>query len=238
MEYVICCLDRGGYVVNWKKVLFAVAAILELILIAFAVYGCEELYFDMELSGKSMDYETRNLADYGNYVWNYDEEFPAAFINSFFPPEIGEDFQNVTYVYHARRLDEFGFEAYLEFTFADEERFEEYYQQISSGREVRPFAFDEAFEEIVVSFEDKPFDFLYIQGEVISKTGETDYYIGYAGIGKILFNRAEKRIIYVALAVNDGGGTDTGLLDCFFSRFDINPKEYEEYIALQKGKKV
>ena len=55
------------------------------------------------------------------------------------------------------------------------------------------------------------------------------YYISYAKIAKILVNSDENRVIYIALVLHDGGGTDTSFLRSYFERFDIDPKEYELY---------
>lgn len=48
-------------------------------------------------------YQTEDPAHYGEYIGNFDDKTPAAFINSFFPETIDTSFSNVQYHYKAKK---------------------------------------------------------------------------------------------------------------------------------------
>jgi hypothetical protein len=64
---------------------------------------------------------------------------------------------------------------------------------------------------------------------VVKKNKSGGYAIHYAEIGKVLFSEEEQRVIFFALGDYDGGGTDTAELGYFFTRFDIDEKEYQDH---------
>lgn len=170
-------------------------------------------------------YETTDIADYGNYIGNNDNNFPSEFIGSFFPEKIGENFTDIVYSYRAENADTYGFEAYLEFTINDLEALQHHISKIAPLEEWQEFRFDSSYYEYVIS------DVLAIDlwepgGE---HRGLPVYSISQCKIGRILFAPDENRVIYVAMGVFDGGGADTAYLCSFFDRFDIDPMEYAEY---------
>ena len=160
---------------------------------------------------------TTDIEDYGKYVGNYDNDSVEAFITSFFPEKIEDDFANVKYSYRAQKGDAYAYEAYLEFQIEDEEEFESYILMKTGGKAVE-FSYDSDFKEYVIS------DILDLQTE----EGEKTYNIGGAKIGKILYSEKDHRIIYVAIGVYDGGLAKTSFLCEYFNRFNIDPLKYKE----------
>ena len=92
------------------------------------------------------------------------------------------------------------------------------------------FIFDSDYQEFVVYDSDSGFvyDHLWL-GQEYLEDGNKSYTIEYAKIAKILVNYEERRVIYIALALHDGGGTHTSFLRSYFERFNIDPREYELY---------
>jgi len=177
------------------------------------------------------DYETTDIGEYGNYV-GVAEKVQGEFMDRFFPEAILPEFENVQYQFRSRTVDTYGFEAYLEFTFRDADDFEAFIQNNTAGMRKGQFYFNDSYQEYVLVNEDTGniYDSILLSDDSYSdEAGTVHYYINYAGIAKILANPSELRVIYIAVAVFDGGGTDTGFLNAFFSRFDIDPKEYEQY---------
>lgn len=179
----------------------------------------------------SSDYETTDIADYGNYV-GVAEKYQTEYINSFFPVSIQPEFVDPVFAFHSRTIDTYGFEAYLEFTINDTTQFEEYVRSSTAEMREGVFHFDNRYQEYVLTNEETKYlyDSLFLSQESFTgEDGSTYYYIDYADISKILVNPEEQRIIYVSLAVFDGGGTDTELLHTFFDRFGIDPLDYQRY---------
>lgn len=190
-----------------------------------------------------MDYETRDISQYGIYV-GHSEEFMEEYIGRFFPEKIEEYFEDVTYVFKSRACDTYGFEAMLEFTIGDEAQFQAFVAEATEGLLSRRFPYDPAFREYVVYEEDDGFvhDVMML-GRVCCRvdhgkwnTGRECladphpgqfYSIDSAKIAKILVDQEEHRIVFVAFGVHDGGGSSTDFFCEYFDRFGIDPKEYE-----------
>lgn len=168
-------------------------------------------------------YETTNIEDYGEYKGNYDNKTVTKFITSFFPKEIEPTFENVKYVYRAKKLDAYAFEAWLEFTIQDEDAFQTYVDTVTKGEHLQTFAYDNTYSEYVIadSFELHP----NAQNDEDPSDG---YSIQYAMIGKILINDEKNEIIHIALGVYDGGGVRTNFLREYFTRFNIDPIQYNQ----------
>jgi hypothetical protein len=174
---------------------------------------------------------THDPDEYGNYV-GVPESYQQEFMGRFFPEEISSEFQNVTYCYASRPIDLYGFEAYLEFTIEDPAVFEAHVASATAGMRRGVFWFEPSYEEYVLpTVNQETFcDLLLLNSEKHDEeTGSSYYTIEYAKIAKILVNKDEQRIIYVAMGVYDGGASDTVLLGTYFERFQIDPEEYEEY---------
>ena len=181
----------------------------------------------------SADYETRDIANYGIFI-GHAEEYMHEYIERFFPSEISDAFHDVNYVFRSRAVDEYGFEAYLEFEIQDQEYFEQYIQTVTADLLSRPFYFDDTFQEYVVYDESDGFIYDHIQlgREYQDEEHKNPFFqIHYAKIAKILVDHSTRKVIFVALAVHDGGGSDTGFFCEFFNRFGIEPKEYEAYTS-------
>jgi hypothetical protein len=163
---------------------------------------------------------TNDIHDYGKYIGNYDNDTPSDFINSFFPASISNSFTDIKYHYKAKKFDTYAYEAYLEFVIDDPDSFARFLEEYVCEEQCNPFLYDQAFLEYSIS------NVLRI-GE--SKNASGGYSISYADIGKILFSVDEQRIIFIALGVYDGGGTDTSELNHFFSQFDIDCNQYKDY---------
>lgn len=161
--------------------------------------------------------ETNDIRDYGVYSGNYDNDTPTAFISSFFPEKLMTEDVEVLYHYRAKKCDTYGYEAWLEYSFQQAEDFDNYLSDLTEKYEFIPFHYDNSYMEFTVN------DIL----ELAHSKGENTYSIDWAEIGKILYNTDEKRIIYLAIGVIDGGGTYTDDVSTFFTEFNIDPKEFE-----------
>jgi hypothetical protein len=143
---------------------------------------------------------------------------------------IQDNFENVKYSYKARKFDTYGFEAYLEFTISDNDEYEDFVKEYTMGLKGTSFPYDEEYIEYVLEdqFElvysnDKVKDgMVYYDGEIF----EDPFAISDADVRKIICCPEEQRIIFVAIGVFDGGGTDANFLCAYFNRFNINPREY------------
>ena len=162
-------------------------------------------------------YVTTNIADYGNYIGNYNNDKPEKLIATFFPKRIDESFQNVSYSYRAMTGDSYAFEAVLEFTIADKSDFDSYVAAITNTEKRQVFRFDENFVEYILSD-----DYRLLGAPSEPETVHIDY----SDIRKILVSESEQRIIFVALGVFDGGYTPGTFLTTFFDRFEISIKDY------------
>lgn len=210
--------------------IIVIALVISPILITYALAGFGLLYAFIENGGTiSYTYETQSVEDYGSFP-GLAEEYMTEYINRFFPEQILDDYQDVKYVFRRSNIDEYSFEAYLEFTFDSADAFNAHVLDATEGMLPGTFAFDEDFQEYVVYDTDDGFvyDHLMLEHEHYDD-GEVSYSIRYAKIAKLLVNADEQRVIYIALALHDGGGTSTSFLRSYFDRFDIDPKEYELY---------
>ena len=179
----------------------------------------------------STDYTTSDIIEYGNYSGVL-QEAQDEYMNRFFPESIQPEFVNPIYHFSSRTVDTYGFEAYLEFTFASQEQYEEHIEKATEGMLQGTFYFDNDYSEYLLFHQNtgNVCDSLWLHHSPnIDDNGIPYYSIDYAGIAKILANPKERRVIYIALGVSDGGGSDTKLLNAYFSRFGIDPIEYEEY---------
>ncbi len=195
--------------------------IVALLIIGGFVAGCLLLmafWSTASILFSNETYETTDIAQYGIYTGTGHNEYVHDYIHSFFPESIEESFSDVTYSYRANSIDQYAFEAYLEFVIEDPELFAQHIAQIGDV-EWEPFAFDSRYMEYAIS------DELDIFTSAASSDREIIYAIENAEIGKILYKPVEQRIIYVAIGVFDGGGTNTKDLWVFFDRFDIDPAE-------------
>lgn len=202
-----------------KKLLIALSIVISVIIFIVLVW---RFYDDTFIHNF---YETTDITDYGTYIGNFDNKTPSAFIKSFFPEKIDASFENVRYVYRARKGDSYAYEAYLEFTISDDTAFETYIQEHINESELQAFSYDENIQQWIKS---DRLDLRSTREEEDICGGYKGFRIGYAIIGKILINKNENKIIYVALGVNDGGIVTTGFLREYFQQFGIDPLEYAE----------
>lgn len=187
-------------------------------------------YFDS--IDQSYVYTTTSIDDYGSYNGRA-EEYTTQYIGRFFPDKLLESFEDISYSFARSDIDTYAFEAYLEFTISDPSVFKEYVSTATTGLICSTFYFDSDYLEYVLHSPDNP-SYLcdcILLGDVHQDkdTGEISYWVEFADISKILVNNKEQRIIYVALVVHDGGGSNTSLLGHFFRRFKISPIEYSAY---------
>lgn len=174
-------------------------------------------------------YETNNIADYGAFVGNYDNETPSQQIMSFFPEQCEDYFSNVVYHYKAKKLDTYAYECYLEFTIEDSAQYNSFLAQYVEEEKCTDFLYDTDFQEYTIS------NTLVLQ----ENNDESVYPIESAYLGKILFSNQQQRIVFFALGVYDGGGTNTEELGYFFSRFQIDSMGVcTEHILEYMGRKT
>ena len=79
-------------------------------------------------------------------------------------------------------------------------------------------------------------DFINLSAPDDNLSTETDYHIDEAQIGKILVNDDQNSVIFIAIGVYDGGIVTTGYLKEYFTRFFIDPQEYEKGRSREDGK--
>lgn len=208
---------------------------LSIILILTALALCFLLYFVT----RPVEYATNDPADYGSYITIYGNTASVAekCITQFFPAELSDNFQDISYSYRSSTVDRVAFEAFLEFTIEDNLRFQEYVATVTEGITGEDFYFDQAFREFVIISPEPKFyhDSLWLGDLFTNSDGESYYPINHGWISKILVNDDENRIIYISLGVHDGGGTGTDFLNVFFTRFGIDPKEYETYTMIKRS---
>ena len=162
--------------------------------------------------------ETTDPADYGVIRGNYDNDYPAEFMFSFFPEEISEDFSNVHYCYKAQKADTYACEIWLEFDIADGEKFAEFIAASVDPEQVTAFSYDPTFSDYTISEK-----FMLTCPE---NNDPGDIHIEDARIGKILYDEETQHVICFALLVCDGGYASNREFGSFFTRFRIDPIEY------------
>ena len=172
-------------------------------------------------------YQTTDIANYGVIIGNCDNKTPAAYINSFFPAEISQEYSDVVYSYRAENADTYGYEAYLEFKIENAQEFKEFIMSIAPENEWKEFKFDADYMEYCL--DDK---LLLSEKQFTSQSGKLYYRIQSAQVGKVLCSFEKQKVIFVAIGVFDGGGADTLFLSVFFNRFDIEPAQYEEFAKI------
>lgn len=165
-------------------------------------------------------YSTTNISDYGRYTGNNTNKFAQEFIPSFFPEQIEPYFSDVQYSYRAQKNDAYAFEAYLEFTLPDDKTYNAFVAKHTAGMDCTKFLYAPEYTEYSIA---NTFA-LVIRENNSADTGSAS--IGDARIGKILCKPNERRVIFVAIGVYDGGIVETDFLSVFFNRFQINPREY------------
>lgn len=194
--------------------------------IIIAVLGAILLWISVLLAvmiftyGYPKQYVTTDIADYGKYTGNYDDESVQEFITAFFPDEIESTFSDVQYSYRSQKNDAYAFEAYLSFTINNTEQYNAFVESHITELTKSNFRYDDSYWEYTVIDEfypDPPED------------GRNDIHIRYAKIGKILCCPDKQEVIFVALGVYDGGVVKTDFLCVYFERFQIDPREYAIY---------
>ena len=202
-----------------REILLPAVIILILILIFVFALGI------FVLAGVGKVVQTTDLVDYGVISGNYDNDAPAKFIFSFFPEEISDDFSNVSYRYTAQKGDTHACEIWLEFDIEDKERYQDFIQAYSGTEWTGVFQYDTDYWDYTVSND------FYLTNPKDDKPG--NLHIEYAQIGKVLFCDDTQHIIFYALCIFDGGYASTQIFGDFFTRFGIDPVEYEASAALQ-----
>lgn len=201
-----------------KDFIKGIAILLGCLLLAIgACTGCMKIVLG---SANHVEiYETDDMQDYGVIIGNCDNGPPADFITSFFPEKIDEEFSQTIYHYKAKAFDTYAYEAYLEFVIGDADVFSSFLNKYVDTTKAKPFLYDDSLLE-------------YSLSNVISLQTPTRengaYAIDYAEVGKILYSTDDQRMIFVAIGVYDGGGTDTSELDYFFSKYQIDCANYQD----------
>ena len=205
---------------KWQKVLLLLVLGLLLVIIFLPMHMFGLLYVLLYvISGEGTVTETTDIADYGIIIGNYDNDRPAEFMFSFFPEEISEDFSNVSYHYKAQKGDTYACEIWLEFDIQDEAKYTEFIDASVDPEQVTTFSYDPSLSDYTVS------------NNFILTSPEDDapdaIHIEYAEIGKILYNEESRHVICYALLMFDGGSSSTKNFGGFFTRFRIDPIQYE-----------
>lgn len=218
-----------------SKIIFPVAFSVLFLFVSLTLFGCsfEEFigYIDEQL--KFPEYYTNDIADYGNFK-DITDENADYFIRSFFPDKIENDFQDVVYSY---TVVPYGCEVYLEFTFSTDAKFYDHLDKVAYDKMRQTFYFDTDFYEYICQEEINwntgrraKADYIRIDRDDLKNAESEAYTVELAGIRKVLINEAEKRVIYISLFTCDGGTFDTNDLNSYyFSRFNLNWREYNDY---------
>ena len=205
-------LNRNGFVIRqFMIVLLTVVLIPFLLFLAWVLM----LYID----GYGRVTEKTDISDYCVITGNYDNDRPAEFIHSFFPEEVDDDFSNVSYLYIAQRGDTYACQIWLEFDIENEDAFKDFISSNTVSENVTVFSYDTAYMDYTIA---NDFELTSPQDDKAD-----DIHIEYAKIGKILYNEDTQHIIFYALCLYDGGYSSTKIFGDFFSRFNIDPMEYE-----------
>lgn len=205
---------------KWQKILLFLILGLVVAAILFPTYVLGGLYILVAtLSGEGQITKTTDLADYGVISGNYDNKFPREFMFSFFPEEISEDFSDVSYRYTAQKGDTYACEIWLEFDIEDEVKFAEFLDESVDPEQVAAFSYDHALSDYTIS------NCFTLTSPEDDDPG--DIHIEYAKIGKILYDEGSQHIICYALLMYDGGYSSTENFGSFFTRFQIDPIQYE-----------
>lgn len=176
--------------------------------------------FCIALAGDGKVTTTTDLADYGIVTGNYDNDTPAEFMHSFFPSEISNDYSNVRYQYTAQKGDTYACQFWLEFDIEDDTVFEQFIQEYTDPTKTAVFPYDADYMDYTVS---NTFQLTRFREE---NTAEY-IHIDYAKIGRILYDEDAQHIIFYAMCMYDGGYSSTEHFGDFFTRFGIDPYEYE-----------
>lgn len=211
-----------------KVVLNVLLAILALAALVAAFCGVFYL-FALWNEAYSIDYKTTDVTQYGKFEFLSDEDYQA-YILPVFPKSIQPEFEDVIFDYHACRSWGHGYNAYLEFTIRDPEKFDAFVHSTTQGLVKGTFHFDNAYEEYVLLDADTGWVYDHISLDDPYKPEDTGLYytVHSARIVKVLVDRSQQRLIYIYINVSDYEFT-TEDLDIYFSRFQIDPKEYEAY---------
>lgn len=210
-----------------KVILNVLLAILALAALVAALCGALYL-FALWVQTVSIDYETTDVAQYGKFEDLPDEDYQK-YILRIFPNSIQPEFEDVIYDYRVYSFWGTGIKVYLEFSIRDPEKFDAFVQSTTQGLAKGTFHFDNAYEEYVFFNEDTGgvFDDIRLNNPYPDVMGQY-YTVDYALILKVLVDRSQQRLIYIYIDVSDCAFT-TEDLDIYFSRFQIDPKEYEAY---------
>lgn len=158
---------------------------------------------------------------YNRHIGNLDNKTPEIFFQSFFPPEIEDFYSNVSYRYKAQIPGSYACEKWLEFSFLNQQQFEEYYQNLKQYGEPQAFPYNGQYEVWIIS------NTLNLY-ERSTKHIPTTLSIGEAKIGLILCDHQNQHFVYAALMVSDGGTAAVDDLNYMFEKLNISPSEYAQ----------
>lgn len=218
----------GGCDMKKNKKILTIASIVVACIVLLGIIG--GLAYNIVVCYiKNPTYVTTDIANYKKYDGTSDKDAVEELINSFFPYEIQDNFEDVTYTYKAQKCGVYSFEAYLEFTIDDPEEYEYFVKSHVKWIVGQEFPYDSSFTEYTISDVIQPNvadTEQLINNEPISHGFKEDFNIEYCDIRKILCCPEEQRIIFVAICVGEDALTSTEFLCTFFDRFDISPREY------------
>ena len=201
---------KKGRLIAWITIGVAIT-------ILFAI--CVVLLLDCMLLAPFTVYETNDIADYGAITGNYDNDAPKAFVFSFFPAQIDEDFENAVYHYKAIKGDTYAYEVYLEFTIEEKEQYDAFIDAVVDKDTCTTFEYAPDYQEYIVS------NYFWLEPD---PPMDSPPYIEDAEVGRVLFSDSEQKIIFFALGMYDGGGVNTDQLGYFFNKFNIDPVDFEK----------
>lgn len=175
-----------------------------------------------ELGGYGDIYETNDIADYGNITGTFMDKEVKAYIFSFFPSDISSEFKDPQYHYKAVKGDGYAFECWLEFVVEDDKTFKALTERYTDSPRTSVFAYDQSFMDYTID------NHIDLANDLDPSKTLPPYHILSADIGKILFRQEDRRIICLAMGMYDGGYATTEHLSYFFTRFSIDPLDFEQ----------
>ena len=102
-------------------------------------------------TGVFFDLVQENPRVYNRHIGNLDNRTPEVFFQSFFPPEIEASYSNVSYRYKAQIPGAYACEKWLEFSLADQQQFENHYQNLKQYGEPQVFLYNDQYDVWIIS---------------------------------------------------------------------------------------
>lgn len=213
---------------KWFSLFCEIIAMLFVLLLIFPLSSC---------AIKPIISETTDLSDYGVIIgtrYRNTKKWAEADFWQLFPASIDPSFEDVQYHYKAIDGFSYAYEASLEFTIADSEKYNDFLLSLAPLDGFRVFPYDDSYLEYLPR---KNYLSLCEPDPKDEDDGEgTVYYrIREARIDRVLIQPSEQRVLFFLLRTYDDCQTKTSDLDELFVRFNIDSKEFSDRLNEENG---